>query len=101
MDERFSPTIVLDGMAPVLAVGKAITLTIWRTLPKPRPRPRQEMLQVWQDRRRQKQAAADQVQHPREEPTADEPSKTAEAAEGEPHPTMPTSKDRHPTSEPP
>jgi hypothetical protein len=34
MDESFSPTVFLYGMALVLAVGKAFTLTIWRTLPK-------------------------------------------------------------------
>jgi hypothetical protein len=35
MDESFSPTIFLYGMALVLAVGKAFTLTIWRTLQSP------------------------------------------------------------------
>jgi hypothetical protein len=44
MDEGFSPTIFLYGMALVLAVRKAFTLTIWQTLPKPRPGLRQEML---------------------------------------------------------
>ena len=43
MDESFSPTIFLYGMALILAVGKAFTLTIWRTLPKPRPGLRQEI----------------------------------------------------------
>jgi hypothetical protein len=101
MDESFSPTIFLYGMALVLAVGKAFTLTIWRTLPKPRPGLRQEMLQAWQDRRLRKQAAASQVQHPREQQKADKPPKTAEAAEGEPYATMPTPMDRRLTSEPP
>ena len=50
MDESFSPTIFLYGMALVLAVGKAFTLTIWRTLPKPRPGLKHEMLQAWKKR---------------------------------------------------
>jgi hypothetical protein len=91
MDESFSPTIFLYGMALVLAVGKAFTLTIWRTLPKPRPGLRQEMLQAWKDRRLRKRAVESQVPHPRSEPTADEPSKHAEAAKGEPHATVPAS----------
>jgi hypothetical protein len=44
MDESFSQTIFLYGMALIVAVGEAFTLTIWRTLPKPRPGLRQEML---------------------------------------------------------
>jgi len=48
MDENFSPVIFLYGMALVVAVGKAFTLLIWRTLPKPRPPLRQEMLEAWQ-----------------------------------------------------
>jgi hypothetical protein len=77
MDESFSPTIFLYGMALVLAIGKAFTLTIWRTLPKPRPGLKQEMLQAWE------------VQHPRSEPTVDEPSKNAD--KGEPHIMVPAS----------
>jgi hypothetical protein len=101
MDESFSPTIFLYGMALVLAVGKAFTLTIWRTLPKPRPGLRQEMLQAWKNRRLQKQAATNAVQPPRKEPTADDPSRTAEGAEREPHATMPAPIDRRLISEPP
>jgi hypothetical protein len=101
MDESFSPTIFLYGMALILAVGKAFTLTIWRTLPKPRPRLRQEMLQAWKNRRLQKQAATNAVQPPRREPTADDPSRTAEGAKREPHTTMPSPIDRRLTSEPP
>ncbi|WP_201865025.1 hypothetical protein [Microvirga soli] len=89
MDESFSPTIFLYGMALVLAVGKAFTLTIWRTLPKPRPGLRQEMLQAWKNRRLQKQAATNAVQPPRREPMADDPPRTAEEAKREPHATMP------------
>src|SRR5687767_13154561 len=89
MDERFSPTIFLYGIALVLAVGKAFTLTIWRTLPKPRPGLRQEMLQAWRQRRLQKQATADAVQRPRSEQTADEPLRPAGEAKGEPHATGP------------
>jgi len=80
MDESFSPTIFLYGMALVFAVGKAFTLTIWRTLPKPRPGLRQEMLQAWKNRRLRKQAAARQVQHLRSERTADDPLRNAEGA---------------------
>ncbi|EIM31121.1 hypothetical protein MicloDRAFT_00001090 [Microvirga lotononidis] len=94
MDESFSPTIFLYGMALVLAVGKAFTLTIWRTLPKPRPGLRQEMVQAWENRRLRKQAVASQVQHPGKEPTAGEPLKSPEAAEREPHAPMPASIDR-------
>ncbi len=86
MDESFSPTIFLYGMALVLAGGKAFML--WRTLPKPRLGLRQEKLHAWKNRRLQKQAATSPVQHPRSEPTVDNPMKNAE---GEPHATMPTS----------
>jgi hypothetical protein len=89
MDESFSPTIFLYGMALVLALGKAFTLTIWRTLPKPRPGLRQEILQAWRDRRLRKQATTHAAQHPQSEQAADEPSKNAEAAKGEPHATVP------------
>jgi len=71
MDESFSPTIFLYGMALVLAVGKAFTLTIWRALPKPRPGLKHEMLQAWNKRRLEKQAAKNAVQHPRSERTVD------------------------------
>lgn len=91
MDESFSPTIFLYGMALVLAVGKAFTLTIWRTLPKPRLGLRQEMLQAWKDRRLRKQAAASSVRHPRSEQTEDDPLKDAEGAQAEPHATVPAS----------
>ena len=72
MDESFSPTIFLYGMALVLAVGKTFTLTIWRTLPKPRPGLRQEMLQAWKNRRLRKQAATSPVQHRRSEQAGDD-----------------------------
>jgi hypothetical protein len=98
MDESFSPTIFLYGMALVLAVGKAFTLTIWRTLTKPRPGLRHEMLQAWKDRSLRKQATAIQVQHPREEQTADDFSRTAEGAKREPHATMPAPIDQQLTS---
>jgi hypothetical protein len=51
MDESFSWVGLLYGMAFVLAVGKACTLMIWRTLPKPRPPLRQELLEAWRRRR--------------------------------------------------
>ena len=90
MDESFSPTILLYGIALVLAVGKAFTLTIWRTLPKPRPGLRQEMLHAWKNRRLRKQAATSPVQDRRSEQTLDDPSRTAERPKREPHATMPT-----------
>ena len=85
MDESFSPTIFLYGMALVLAVGKAFTLTIWRTLPKPRPGLKQEILQAWEYRRLQKQAATSSVQQPQSGRIADETLRNAEKVEGEPH----------------
>ncbi len=51
MGESFSPVIFLYGMAVVVAVGKACTLFIWRTLPKPRPPLRQEIRAAWQRRK--------------------------------------------------
>jgi hypothetical protein len=51
MDESFSRVGFLYGMAFVLAVSKACTLLIWRTLPKPRPPLRQELLEAWRRRR--------------------------------------------------
>jgi hypothetical protein len=43
MGESFSPVILLDGIAIVLAVSKACTLFSWQSLPKPRPPLRQEI----------------------------------------------------------
>jgi hypothetical protein len=57
MDKGFSPVIFLYGMAFVLAVGKAFTLMIWRTLPKPRPPLTHEMLEAWKRRSLPRQAA--------------------------------------------
>jgi hypothetical protein len=88
MDERFSPTIFLYGMALMLAMGKAFTLTIWRTLPKARPGLKEEMLQAWRDRRLRKQAVASQAPHSGNEQTADDPSRTAEEVKGQQHATM-------------
>jgi hypothetical protein len=91
MDENFSPTIFLYGMALVLAVGKAFTLTIWRTLPKPRPVLRQEILQAWEKRRLRKQAVAIPVGHPRSEETANEPSRNAGVTKRGPYAVAPAS----------
>jgi hypothetical protein len=90
MDESFSPTIFLYGMALVLAVGKAFTLTIWRTLPKPRPGLKQEMLQAWKNRRLRKQAITSSVQQPQSVRTVNEPSRSAEEVKGETHAAAPT-----------
>ena len=51
MDESFSRTGFLYGMAFVLATSKARTLLIWRTLPKPRPPLQQELIEAWHRRR--------------------------------------------------
>ena len=101
MDESFSPTLFLYGMALVLAVGKAFTLTIWRTLPKSRPGLRQEMLQTWKNRRLRKQAATSPVQHRRSEQAVDESSRSAEGAKRQPYATVPAPIDRRLISEPP
>lgn len=90
MDESFSPTIFLYGMALVFAVGKAFTLRIWRTLPKPRPQLKHEMLQAWKKRRLQKQAGQNSVQHPRSERATDELLSRTDEAKDEPHAAAPT-----------
>jgi hypothetical protein len=90
MDESFSPTIFLYGIALVVAVGKAFTLTIWRTLPKPKPGLRQEMLQAWKNRRLRKQTATSPVRHSQSEQTVDDPLRDAGGAEAESHTTVPT-----------
>jgi hypothetical protein len=51
MDESFSRTGFLYGMAFVLAISKACTLMIWRTLPKPRWPLWQDLVEVWHRRR--------------------------------------------------
>jgi hypothetical protein len=91
MNESFSPTIFLYGMALVLAVGKAFTVTIWRTLPKPRPGLRQEMLQAWENRRLRKQATTNAAQHRRSEEIADDPLKNVEVAKRDPRAIVPAS----------
>jgi hypothetical protein len=90
MDESFSPAIFLYGMALVFAVGKAFTLTIWRTPPRPRPGLRQEMPHAWKDRRLWKQVAASRSKHPQKEQTADNPLANTNEAKGEPHAAAPT-----------
>ncbi|WP_134495971.1 hypothetical protein [Microvirga pakistanensis] len=69
MDDSFSRTGLIYGMALVLAIGKACTLLIWRTLPKPRPPVRQELAEAWRRRRTRMQvdakaASAPQDPHP-------------------------------------
>ena len=64
MDESFSPVIFLYGLAVIVAVGKACTLLIWRTLPKPRPPLRQEVIEAWQRRKARVQAAKEPVHEP-------------------------------------
>jgi hypothetical protein len=63
MVENFSPVIFLYGMAIVLAVSKAFTMTIWRTLPKPRPPIREEILEAWTRRRPHSPAAKGAAAH--------------------------------------
>jgi hypothetical protein len=68
MDESFSPAIFLYGLAVIVAVGKACTLLIWRTLPKPRPPLRQEVIEAWQRRKARVQAAKEPVHEPQGPP---------------------------------
>ena len=68
MDESFSPVMFLYGLAVIVAVGKACTLFIWRTLPKPRSPLRQEMTEAWQRRKARIRAAKESVQEPQETP---------------------------------
>jgi hypothetical protein len=69
MVENFSPVIFLYGMAIVLAVSKAFTMMIWRTLPKARTPLREEVLEAWTRRRPDNQAVkgadeAEEVTYP-------------------------------------
>jgi len=68
MDESFSPVIFLYGLAVIVAVGKACTLFIWRTLPKPRPPLRQEVTEAWQRRKARVQADKHPVHEPQGPP---------------------------------
>ncbi len=68
MDESASPVILLYALAVIVAVGKACTLFIWRTLPKPRPPLRQEVTEAWQRRKARIRAAKEAVQEPQETP---------------------------------
>jgi hypothetical protein len=67
MDESFSRTGFVYGMAFVLAVSKACTLLIWRTLPKPRPPLRQELVKAWRRRRTRIQVEAKAASAPRDQ----------------------------------
>jgi hypothetical protein len=66
MDESVSPVMLLYGLAVIVAVGKACTLFIWRTLPKPRLPLRQEMIEAWQRRKARVRAAKEPVHEPQE-----------------------------------
>ena len=66
MDESVSPVIFLYGLAVIVAVGKACTLFIWRTLPKPRPPLRQEVTEAWQRRKARARTAKEPVHEPQE-----------------------------------
>ncbi len=74
MDESFSPVMFLYGLAVIVAVGKACTLFIWRTLPKPRPPLRQEVTEAWHRRKARARAAKDSVHKPQESPFAPHPT---------------------------
>jgi hypothetical protein len=80
MDESFSPTLFLYGMALILAVGKAFTLTILADPPETQTKLAAKMLQAWRNRRLRKQAAMSPVQHRRSEQTLDDPLRDAEGA---------------------
>jgi hypothetical protein len=92
MDESFSPVIFVYGMALVVAVGKAFTLLIWRTLPKPRPPLRQEMLEAWRRRKARVQAVKEAAREPKAPPSRVEevPSDSGEGEDG-PRPERPAS----------
>ena len=66
MDESYSRTGLIYGMALVLAIGKACTLLIWRTLPKPRPPVRQELVEAWRRRRTRIQVDAKATSAPQD-----------------------------------
>ena len=83
--------IFLYGMAPVVAVGKAFTLLIWRTLPKPRPPLRQEMLEAWRRRKARVQAAKEAAREPKAPPTAKEVPSSPAGGEDKPRPVTPAS----------
>jgi hypothetical protein len=51
MDEGFSRVAFLYGIFFVVAVGKACTLFIWRTLPKARQPVRQAIVEMWRRKR--------------------------------------------------
>jgi hypothetical protein len=89
MDESFSPVLFVYGMALVVAVGKAFTLLIWRTLPKPRPPLRQEILEAWQRRKARVQTAKETAREPKAPPSAEEVSSDPGGGEDKPRPVTP------------
>jgi hypothetical protein len=86
MDESFSSVIFLYGMALVVAVSKAFTLLIWRTLPKPRPPLRQEMLEAWHRRKARVQAAKEAARDPQTPPSAEAVPSDPGGGEDKPRP---------------
>jgi hypothetical protein len=91
MDESFSPVIFVYGMALVVAVGKAFTLLIWRTLPKPRPPLRQEMLEAWQRRNARVRPAREAAREPKAPPAAEQVPSDPGGGEDKPRPVTPAS----------
>jgi hypothetical protein len=69
MDESVSPVMLLYGLAVIVAVGKACTLFIWRTLPKPRPPLRQEMIEAWQRRKARVRQRKSRFMSPKRHPS--------------------------------
>jgi hypothetical protein len=89
MGDSFSPVIFLYGMALVIAVSKAFTLLIWRTLPKPRPPLRQEVLEAWHRRKARVQAAKEAAIKPKAPPSAEEVLSDPSGGEDKPRPVAP------------
>jgi hypothetical protein len=89
MSEGFSPVIFLYGMALVVAVNKAFTLLIWRTLPKPRPPLQQEMMEAWHRRKTRVQAAKEA--EPKASPSAEEVPSDPDGGEDKPRSEPPAS----------
>jgi hypothetical protein len=66
MNWDFSQVGFLYGIALVLAVSKAFTVLIWRTLPKPRPPLRQEVMEAWRRRKLRKKIEKEAPHEPQD-----------------------------------
>ena len=89
MGDSFSSVIFLYGMALVVAVGKAFTLLIWRTLPRPRPPLRQELLEAWHRRKARVQAEKEAARESQTPPSAEEVPSDPGGGQDKPRPVTP------------